>query len=162
MSVSLTLEKIKKAIRECELHLKRLNHAYNKMQLMMPLTEQKYATLDDDAIEVLDHFLFRFAKLQDTLGQRLFSSALELLQEDTKRQSFLDKLNRLEQLGFLESAERWIQLRTMRNQLTHEYEDEPQQLCEAINAIYAHYETLLAIYCQMKKSLAVYMSDASS
>ncbi|MGJ7458779.1 hypothetical protein [Halomonas sp. RA08-2] len=37
----------------------------------------------------------------------------------------IDKLNRLEKLGFLESSEQWQQLRAIRNGFSHDYPDDP-------------------------------------
>ncbi len=59
----------------------RLNHAEAKMVLFMPLNADSYLTLSEDEIEHIDQFLFRFAKLQDTIGEKLIISILEYLQE---------------------------------------------------------------------------------
>jgi len=41
--------------------------------------------------------------------------------EDVASMPVIDRLNRLEQLGWLPSAEEWGALRKMRNEFTHEY-----------------------------------------
>jgi hypothetical protein len=68
-------------LNECDKHLMRLNHAEAKMVLFMPLNADSYLTLSEDEIEHIDQFLFRFAKLQDTIGEKLIISILEYLQE---------------------------------------------------------------------------------
>ena len=47
----------------------------------MPLSADSFLQLNDDEIEHIDQYLFRFAKLQDAIGQRLFKSMLEYLGE---------------------------------------------------------------------------------
>ncbi|MBS0542214.1 MAG: hypothetical protein JSR40_00555 [Proteobacteria bacterium] len=39
----------------------------------------------------------------------------------------LDRLARLEQLGWLPSAEQWLELRRIRNEFTHEYPEEVEE-----------------------------------
>ena len=153
MKNSLAATKVKKAINECQLHKKRIEHALIKLQKFMPLTVQHYENLEEDKIETLDQFLYRFAKLQDTIGQRLFSGVLELLEEPFKEMSFLDRLNRLEQLNIIESKEQWLMLRNLRNSLAHEYEDDPAGMCQAINHIYNSYDLLLKFFVKIKSSI---------
>jgi hypothetical protein len=68
----MTDPRIEKVIIECDKHLQRINSAYLKMSVFMPLDASKYAQLTDDEIEHIDQFLFRFAKLQDAMGEKLF------------------------------------------------------------------------------------------
>lgn len=150
MSQNYIQQKVSHVIDECDLHVKRLNYASEKLKRLMPLDDKSYQNLKDEHVESLDQFLFRFSKLQDAMGQRLFSGLLELLEEPVKQQPFLDKLNRLEQLGALDDKEQWLQLRSLRNTLAHEYENEPVAMSKAINTIYDSKIMLLAIYGQVK------------
>ncbi|MFI4918401.1 MAG: hypothetical protein ACHP65_02480 [Legionellales bacterium] len=150
MNDSLAVTKVKKALYECELHQKRIKYALNKLKKFMPLTVQHYKNLKEDQIETLDQFLYRFSKLQDVIGQRLFSGILELLEEPFKEMSFLDRLNRLEQLHLIESKEQWLMLRNLRNSLAHEYEDDPQGMCQAINHIYNSYPLLTGFFVKIQ------------
>jgi uncharacterized protein with HEPN domain len=50
--------------------------------------------------------------------------------------AFVDILNRLEKLGRLESADTWRQLRKIRNQVSHEYDDNPEYMATALNAVF--------------------------
>ena len=47
-------------------------------------------------------------------------------------QTNLDRLNRLEKIGFLPSAEAWIKMREFRNLITHEYPDNPELMCNSM------------------------------
>ena len=143
--------KIQKLIVECDKHLKRINGAYLKMSIFMPLDENKYQQLSDDEIEHIDQFLFRFAKLQDAIGEKLFMLLLEFMEEEnTRTKPFIDILNRLEQLGLLDDKNVWLELRKIRNNIAHQYEDEPHQAAEALNAIFASKSILEKIYTTLK------------
>lgn len=142
--------KIQKLIAECDKHLKRINGAYLKMSVFMPLDENKYQQLSDDEIEHIDQFLFRFAKLQDAIGEKLFMLLLEFLEEEnTRTRPFIDILNRLEQLGLLDDKNVWLELRKIRN-IAHQYEDGPKQAAEALNIIFVSKSILEKIYTTLK------------
>jgi hypothetical protein len=153
MNDSIAAIKVKKAINECLLHQKRLAHAVSKLEKFMPLTIAQYKKLEEDQIETLDQYLYRFAKLQDAIGQRLFAGVLELLEEPSKQMSFLDKLNRLEQLGFIDSKEQWLMLRNLRNSIAHEYEDDTSKMCQAINHMYQSYVTLVQYFTKIHEKV---------
>lgn len=149
----MTDPRIDKMIIECDKHLQRTNGAYLKMSAFMPLDTKRYQQLTDDEIEHIDQFLFRFAKLQDAIGEKLFLLLLEFLKEENiKNKPFIDILNRLEQLGLLDDKNVWLTLRKIRNNIAHQYEDEPQQATEALNAIYAAKPILEKIYNRLKTS----------
>jgi len=61
----------------------------------------------------------RFARLNDFLVQRVFRTLdqIELIDEGTP----LDRLQRAEARGFIASAERWRELRLLRNAIAHAY-----------------------------------------
>ena len=148
MNHSIAATKVKAVLFECELHQKRIHYALAKLKHFMPLTVENYKCLTDEQIEALDQFLFRFSKLQDTIGLRLFPGILELQEEPVKTLSFLDLLNRLEQLNVIESKEQWLALRNMRNKLAHQYEDDPEGMTDALNTIYMSYPILVNILLQ--------------
>ncbi|MEI6145788.1 MAG: hypothetical protein WCP66_05150 [Methylococcales bacterium] len=128
-----------------------MNHAYIKMALFMPLDISRYNQLSEDEVEHIDQFLFRFAKLQDAMGEKLFILILEFLEEENpKSKPFIDTLNRLEQLGLLEYKNTWLELRKIRNNIAHQYEDDPKQASEALNSIYAAKPTLERIFQTIK------------
>jgi len=101
------------------LHLERL-----KILTVDILQNNMLESLEDfEAIKTIDAFVYRFVKLQDYMGQKLFKNLLKSLGEDYDSLSFLDILDKLEKLGIIPKADEWIQIRTLRNKLTHEYPD---------------------------------------
>ena len=138
--------KLQKIINECDKHIKRMNSAYKKIAPILPLDVEKYIVLSEDDIEHIDQYLFRFAKLQDAIGKRLFKAILLLLEEDIEDLAFIDLLNRLEKLNIIESTEQWLTLRKIRNTLSHTYEDEPEEMSIAINSILDKKQSIEKIY----------------
>ncbi len=149
MSDDIIVEKLHKIFYECDKHIQRLNSASTKMKKIMPLNSKKYVNLTDDEVGYIDQFLFRFAKLQDTVGQKLFKTILLYLSEDIDGKPFVDILNLMEKLYLLESANVWKQLRDDRNELAHNYEDEPEQMSETINKLYEKKDVLIKIYSRI-------------
>jgi hypothetical protein len=88
----------------------------------MPVVNLGRLEADQNQLRVLDQLLFRFTKLQDALGQRLVPATLAALSEPFEEWSMIDRLNRLEKLGYLE-VDAWLRWRKIRNRLAHEYPD---------------------------------------
>ena len=109
----------------CLGHAEALHEALASIAPRRPLSAATLADLDDDAVQDIDQFVLRFGKLQDVMGERLVPATLDALQEPYEDRPMLDKLNRLEKLGLLESTEAWEKLRALRNHFAHEYPDEP-------------------------------------
>ena len=72
--------------------------------------------------ERLESLTSRYARLADLLTQQIFrvSDRIELLEEG----SIIDRLNRAEKRRWIDSAERWKEIRLLRNRISHEYADE--------------------------------------
>ena len=80
--------------------------------------------------EMLDAFVSRYGRLQDTLGDKLLPAMLRGSLEKTGSQ--LDNLLRAEKLGWIESTQIWIEIRELRNRLVHEYIESPSNLLSAL------------------------------
>lgn len=119
------------AWRQCERHLHHLHHALKALEPSLPVSVASLVSMDDEAIQDWDQFVLRFTKLQDAMGTRLLPAVLGCLQEPFEDRSMLDKLHRLEKLGYLPSVERWHALRVIRNHFAHDY---PQD--DALKAAY--------------------------
>ena len=141
--------KLQKIINECDKHILRMNSAYKKIVASLPLDTESYTKLNEDEVEHIDQYLFRFAKLQDAIGKRFFKVIFVSLEEDIEDISFIDLLNRLEKLNILDSTEQWLELRKIRNVLSHTYEDESEEMSIAINDIFDKKEAIEKIYKQL-------------
>jgi len=126
---------LKSVIEECKKHLSRMNYAYQKVFSLSPFTEERITKLGDEDITYIDQLIYRFTKLQDVIGQKLFKAVLLTLEEEVRDKSAIDIFNRLEQLGFVKDYEMWQELRELRNELSHEYEEDSKETAEKINSL---------------------------
>lgn len=87
---------------------------------------------DFDKVKTIDTFVYRFIKLQDMMGEKLFKVFLDEIGEYKESYSLLDVLDKLEKLNLLEDATRWMDYRKLRNKLTHEYPNNEHEIIEGI------------------------------
>ena len=138
-------ETLKEKLYECHLHIRRLQRAREHLKNHIPLTGREYPALCDESVSFIDQMIYRFSKLQDTMGEKIFPMILELGGEPVKRMTFIDRLNRLEELGLIDRLE-WMMLRKERNEIAHEYSFNTDEVVDSINAIYDKAETLIQIF----------------
>lgn len=143
--------KVDATLSECDKHLNWMTSAHQHIQNYFPLTKEKYHDLDEEIIPHVDQYLYRFTKLQDTMGSRLFDLVLILLEENVKSMSFLDKLNKLEQLNLLSGRDIWLDLRNLRNRAAHEYDD--LENTEILNSLFESKDKLINIYTVIKQKV---------
>lgn len=106
----------------------------NRRLFATPFTIDKAVSLNQDVelAERVDAFVTRFGRLQDTLGDKLLPQLLGALGEPIS--VAIDNLNRAEKNGFITSTEHWWQARKLRNQMIHEYIEDPEVLASALTA----------------------------
>lgn len=103
-----------------------------------PFTPERAALLRCDPLlaERLDAFSARFARLQDTAGDKLLTTLLTCLGEPVG--SVLDNLDLAARLGLLSAtSDDWIAARSLRNRMVHEYIRAPDLLAQAVNEAHA-------------------------
>ena len=105
------------------------------------LSRVKEMDTDIDLSERVDAFVSRFSRLQDTVGDKLLPQLLTVLGEKTE--SVIDNLDRAEKLGFLDSADEWMSIRNLRNQMVHEYIEDPLILLSALQSGHNYVPTLV-------------------
>lgn len=97
--------------------------------------------LDPILAERLDAFVSRFGRLQDTVGDKLLPALLSALAEKTG--PAIDNLDMAEKLGFIESADTWMEMRRLRNQMVHEYIEDLAVLTSALRSGHAFVPVLV-------------------
>ena len=109
-------------------YLERTANRLSLLNIDLPWVE----SLDNNDLnsEMLDAFVSRYGRLQDTLGDKLLPAILRSSLEKTGSQ--LDNLLRAEKLGWIESTQAWIEIRELRNRLVHEYIESPNDLLSAL------------------------------
>lgn len=130
---------IRVACKEC-MHLQ----TTDQRLFAAPFTSQTVAQLDrdPDLAERVEAFASRFGRLQDTLGDKLLPLLLRALGE--KPAAAIDNLDRAERLGLLGSADEWMAMRRIRNQMVHEYIEDPEVLTSALLTGHAFVPALIA------------------
>ena len=142
--------KLTKYFNECDRHIQRIEEAFADMQGIIPLSVERYIKLTKDEVQDIDQFLFRFSKLQDTMGDKIFRLILQKYEGSSTNVPFLDMLNKLERLGCITSAKEWVHLRKLRNEVSHQYDDEPEEMSQAINALLFQKEIIKEIYHKLR------------
>ncbi len=103
----------------------------------------KQLDIDPLLAERLDAFVSRFGRLQDTVTDKLLPALLQAMAEP--RGAALENLDRAEKLGWLDSADQWLEMRKLRNQMVHEYIEDRVVLTDALQAGHAFVPMMLAV-----------------
>lgn len=95
----------------------------------------------------MEAFVGRFGRLQDTVGDKLLPLLLAALGENPS--AAVDNLDRAERLGLLKSVDEWMTMRSLRNQMIHEYVEDPAVLSSALQTGHAFVPALIATGSKM-------------
>lgn len=147
----------KEKLYECGKHIEKIKISKKYLAKNMPLSKDIYLNLSDIDMSFIDQLIFRFSKLQDTIGEKIFPFILILTKEEVKKKTFIDILNRLEELEIVDKV-KWLKLREIRNDIAHEYSFNTDEVVDSIVAIYNSSDELVSIYQKVyefceKKSL---------
>jgi len=91
----------------------------------------KLPNLEKFAVNAL---IFRFSKLQDLIGSKIFRAFLEFNKFDTEEKSFLVLLKEIEKEGIVD-IDTWDEFRKIRNNIAHEYPGEEEEALEAVELL---------------------------
>lgn len=136
----------------CQGHAAALDDALQDMQLRA-FSPDDYSHLAKADRRLLDQFAYRYTRLQDDMGARLMPAVLKSLGEDIGPMSAIDRFARLEQLGWLPSADEWLAMRQVRNQFAHDYPDSTAERAERLQAATHAARQLLALMALFKQKL---------
>ena len=117
-------------IEKIYLHKKRLKLALSEILEWQELNSDIFE--DFEKIKTVDTFIYRFIKLQDVMGERLFKSFLNDIGEYRDNMSLFDILDKLEKLELIKNSDDWLMYRKLRNQLTHEYPNNADDIIDGI------------------------------
>ncbi|MDC9725211.1 MAG: hypothetical protein PSN44_04750 [Gammaproteobacteria bacterium] len=129
------LERLNFLRRVVDKEIHHLNYSARKI-FNEPFTVERAKQLNtnEELAEQLEAFTSRFCRLQDTLGDKLLPTWLDVLEERTS--VAIDNLDKAEKIGVLPSVELWLELRQLRNQMIHEYIEDLDILVDALQAAY--------------------------
>ena len=140
---------------ETQTHFNRLRTAIKRIKnAERALTGSNIKLLldNEDSASFLDQVVYRFSKLQDSLG-KLIRFYLSLRGENIDGLSMIDMINLSEKIGIDITADKWLELRRLRNILTHEYEEEHQKIAGTINKVCEEIPYLEKIIGQLEVKL---------
>ena len=131
-------QKVQDNLNEGYKHLLRLENAFTALQeqYQFPINMDNFKTILD-SIQYLaysDQIIYRFSKLQDCMGAKLFKSVL-LYEGENVNKPFLDILNRLEVIDII-NVDEWFEIRDLRNEIANDYEDNDEIAINILNTIY--------------------------
>lgn len=100
-----------------------LNYSYKKCKRI--LKKKKFSNTD---LEALDSLTSRFARLSDLIIQKMFKSIdkANLEGDGTVR----DRINRAEKNGLIKGADIFVEIRKLRNTISHEYAANVKEIIE--------------------------------
>lgn len=144
-------EKLSAAMAECQLHARVLADALDELGEAQ-FTAETVLDLTKETRRLLDQMAYRYAKLQDTLGEKCLPGLLWVIEEPIPpTATFAEKLQRLERLEIISDAKVWRELREIRIQLAHEYLDQPQLMAETLKRFVGATRRLLAEWGQVER-----------
>ena len=130
-------QKVNDNLAEAYKHLERLSNALDELSkyYLFPLDIDDYKKLIEEVqcLAFSDQIIYRFSKLQDCMGAKLFKSLL-LSQGENVNKPFLDILNQLEKMDIIDVDE-WFEIRDLRNEIAHDYEDKDEVAINLLNSI---------------------------
>ena len=144
-------DKLEQTLAICELHHQRMLFAFKNIEKYWPLTESNFSQIPELELALFDQLIYRFSKLQDAMGTRLFKQILDLLEEDTTGLPFIDVLFKLEKLKLIDRAKDWIALRQTRNTVSHEYPFFKEIQIEELNLLPEEVKKLSAVWLKLKQ-----------
>jgi hypothetical protein len=133
-------ERLNLHLREAGIHTNRLKETLEVLNHYYPIDYDKSENLKDK----LDVLAFRFAKLQDLIGNKIFREYLETIEFPTAGQSFLELLKELEKENIV-GIDKWSEFRSVRNSIAHDYPYEENDKIEAINYLIVNIPYLINI-----------------
>ena len=140
-----TTDQLIKTLDVCFIHQYRLNEAANKLEHLFPLNEERYFACSSDEVAFIDQLIFRFAKLQDMIGDKLLRQVLAYVGENMATLTFIDILNKAEKFGLVNKKDDWMELRKIRNDVSHDYPVLSSETTAALNMLIALKVTLEGI-----------------
>ena len=144
---------LQQAYAVCSRHAHWLSDALSDLDVSAGNHQDELTSDNKELIRIMDQFAYRYTRLQDEMGARLMPAILATLGEDVKPMPAIDRFNRLEQLGWIPSADEWLEHREIRNQFTHEYPERPDDHLEKLRAAMTSANRLIEIFSNISERL---------
>lgn len=147
------IKELRKNMEVVEIHLEHMERLSHFFHPFFPFTAKKIDDLTIDSIDKSVALIHRFNHVQDTLASKIFPDFLDVTREESKGPTFIDKLNLLETLQIIDSAYQWIDLRDLRNNLSHEYVNFPEAQADLLNKVNASIPIFITTFGRLKQQM---------
>ena len=133
---------------EAQKHIALISESLEVLEPKIPIEE--YESVNQLERFALNALIFRFSKLQDLIGVKIFRTYLDFSGFETAEKSFFDILREIEKEGIVD-IDSWSELRELRNKIAHEYPDEIDEMVESINLFIEKSGELVVISNRLEK-----------
>jgi hypothetical protein len=122
--------RLKTYFQEAYKHIELIEESLEVLNPKIPIED--YNSLNQLERFALNALIFRFSKLQDLIGAKIFRDYLDFNGFNIAQKSFFDILREIEKEGIID-IDSWSELRELRNKIAHEYPEEADEVLESIN-----------------------------
>jgi len=123
-------KRLKLYFQETQKHIDLIDESLDVLKDALPI--KNYEELTQLQRFALNALIFRFSKLQDIIGAKIFRNYLEYSGYNTAEKSFFDILKEIEKENIVD-IDTWDELRELRNKIAHEYPEEVDEMLESVN-----------------------------
>jgi len=142
-------DRLKQHLLEAMKHIERLETAQRTLSKLYPLDQKKLDNLSPEEMDKLDVLAFRFAKLQDLLGSKIFREYLSILKFPIEGKNFLALLKELDKERIVD-IDVWSEFRAVRNNISHDYPYDNSEKIDAINYLIENVNYLTELVRRIK------------
>jgi len=136
----MTVNRLDSYFTEANKHIELILEVLNELKTPIK-SYDNLSKLEKFAINAL---IFRFSKLQDLIGAKVFRNYLEYSGFSTVNATFFDILKEIEKEGIVD-IDSWIELRELRNKIAHDYPQDLEDMLDSINLFISKSKELIAI-----------------
>ena len=140
---------LNETIEAVNINIKRARADFEEIRSWGNLTPEIFE--NNEKRRVVDSFIFRFTKIQDLIGEKLFKEILDKVGEFRRNMSFTDILDKAEKLEIIDSADKWSNFRELRNSLSHEYPSNEAEIIKDIKLALDYFMDISRAYENISK-----------
>ncbi|MDF1883610.1 hypothetical protein JHD49_06635 [Sulfurimonas sp. SAG-AH-194-C21] len=122
----------------------------NESIAVLPSPIKVYDDLSQLQRFALNALIFRFSKLQDLIGSKIFRNYLDFSGFNLSDSTFFDILREIEKESIVD-IDSWDELRELRNKIAHDYPEEVDEMLESINLFLIKSGDLMDILIKLEK-----------
>ena len=140
---------LNETIEAVNINIKRARADFEEIRSWDNLTTEIFE--NNEKRRAVDSFIFRFTKIQDLIGEKLFKEILDKVGEFRRNMSFTDILDKAEKLEIIDSADKWSNFRELRNSLSHEYPSNEAEIIKDIKLALDYFMDISRTYENISK-----------